>query len=804
MRDAAPALSRLARRVRVARLALAWERLWLALWPATAVVLGFAALAVWGAFEVVPGWLHFILFVAFGVAVGLAAWRGFRELRWPGHAEAGRRMEELGGAPHRPLQVLSDTLRPPSDVAALALWRAHRRRALAQAARLRVGWPRAGLAARDPRGFRAALALVLLVGVVAAGGDWQRRVAHALTPDPRRGTAPSTLSAWIVPPAYTAAPPIFLTPQQGQSLTEFVPPAAPDAAVQVPEGSTLAAHVQGGRGIPKLRADGDAVRFAAVDSDNYQTSRTLESAGRIAVDQGRRELAAWNIEVVLDAPPSVAFAGPLGVDRRARMHVLYDATDDYGLESLRLDLQRLDADDSLSLDIPLPGGSPRAANATRVFDLTPHPWAGLTVGMTLEAIDARGQAGRSSELRIRLPERDWSNPIARAVIEQRRNLALDPARREEVRERLDALAAAHAEDIGDFGTYLSLRSSIARLAFDASDTAVAEVVDQLWDTAVALEDGAVGITERALRDAQQALQDALSRDAPSQEIERLVEELRDAMEEYLSALAERSQGQPQQPGEQGPPNRAVLAEDLMGMLDRAQELSAMGAREAAQQMLTELQQLMENLRSGQQQQTPQQGLADETLRELDEMMERQQQLIDQTFQQEQRGLFGDPEQLPEADEQQSLRQQLEETMEGVGDMLGGVPEQFGAAAEAMEGAEGALEEGDAAAALGRQTEALNQLRQGAAEVFERMLEGMLGDGGQPDRNSGGEEPRVGVDPLGRPTPGLGADISDRTRIPDGGAMQRAAEILEELIRRSSELGRPTLELEYLERLLRRF
>ena len=92
------------------------------------------------------------------------------------------------------------------------------------------------------------------------------------------------------------------------------------------------------------------------------------------------------------------------------------------------------------------------------------------------------------------------------------------------------------------------------------------------------------------------------------------------------------------------------------MLDRAMDLSRLGAREAAQQLLSELQQMMENLRAGNPQQG--QGMADQTLQELNEMMQQQQQLMDRTFQQEQRGAFGDPTQMPRAGEQRSLGQRL--------------------------------------------------------------------------------------------------------------------------------------------------
>jgi hypothetical protein len=61
-----------------------------------------------------------------------------------------------------------------------------------------------------------------------------------------------------------------------------------------------------------------------------------------------------------------------------------------------------------------------------------------------------------------------------------------------------------------------------------------------------------------------------------------------------------------------------------------------------------------------------------------------------------------------------------------------------------------------------------------------------------------------LDPLGRPQRTEGPDLGTSVKLPDEIDAQRAREILEELRRRLGERFRPDLELQYLERLLRRF
>jgi hypothetical protein len=53
-------------------------------------------------------------------------------------------------------------------------------------------------------------------------------------------------------------------------------------------------------------------------------------------------------------------------------------------------------------------------------------------------------------------------------------------------------------------------------------------------------------------------------------------------------------------------------------------------------------------------------------------------------------------------------------------------------------------------------------------------------------------------------PNSATDLGSDVAVPDKIDMQRAREIIEELRRRAGELGRPKLELDYLDRLLERF
>src|SRR5208283_3940465 len=269
-------------------------------------------------------------------------------------------------------------------------------------------------------------------------------------------------------------------------------------------------------------------------------------------------------------------------------------------------------------------------------DLTAHPWAGTKVEVTLVARDEAGNEGRSEPAEFRLPERIFVKPVARALIEQRRILALDAGAKLLVLTALDALTIAPEKFTPEAAVYLGMRAIYFDLAQATSDDQLREVVARMWDMAVQLEDGNVSQTEQALRQAQEALRQALERGASDQELKQLMEQLRAAMDKYLQALAEEMRKNPQQLSRPLDRNTRMLSErDFKNMLDRLENLARSGNKDAARRLLDEMQSMLENLQMARPGAQGDQGDDDmmSALDELGDMIRKQQQLRDKTFKQ---------------------------------------------------------------------------------------------------------------------------------------------------------------------------
>ncbi len=805
----APPGPRLGWRLALARAALFWERLWPALWPAVGTLGLVLALALLDVLPLLPGWLHLGVLALLLAAAGLAAVRGLARLRRPTAAEARRRLELDSGLAHRPLASLDDVMAAGlQDRESVALWELHRRRVLAQVQALRLRRPRAGLAASDPVALRAALVLALVVGLVVGGHDAPRRVMRALSPELSAAAAgpPARLDVWITPPAYTGLPPLFLEP------------AAPEAQpLDVPVGSTVLAQLQGGRSAPSLVVGEEATAFSPVTADAYKVSARIRAGERLAVERAGRELAAWDMVVRPDAAPSIEFASPPGRTERAALRLEYLAEDDYGLRGVTARIRRLDDPEvePMELELALPGVDLERAEGLSFHDLTPHPWAGLAVEIRLVTQDAIAQRGESDPVRTVLPERIFNHPVARALVELRKQLTLNPEARLPVVRSLGEIYERPEHFFHDLVVALAVRAAARRLIYDSSEAAVEQVQQLLWDTALHIEEGELAVAERDLREIQKALMEALARDAEDEEIERLLNELQQALDRFLEALAEQLREQLAEGAEPQPlpPDAEILqGDDLQELVERARELARTGAREAARELLAQLQNLLENLRAN----PFAQGLDEESrnafrmMQDLDSLMQRQQDLLNRSFRRAQRNGPGErpPDQTrrdnaDDALSQEALRRELGELMRRLGQALGDIPRPLGRAEQSMREARDALETNRAGDAVGPQTRALDQLQQGMQAMTERFLE-QMGTMARRGMGQAGSQPGRGRDPLGRRAGDGGLEALEGVEIPDEMEIRRTREILDELRRRRGEWQRPRLELDYLDRLLRQF
>ncbi len=853
------------RKVRASKWALLFERLWPRLWLIIGLTGLFLLVSLLGVWSMLGNIAHVALLAAFGVT-GLAALLFAARVRFPTHEEAVRRIERVSGIPHRPASSYEDTITANAeDPRTKAIWHAHRARLAKVLSRLRVGKPHPRTDRADPIALRALVMLGVIAVAGLVGDSAADRIRSAFRFDTSVALTTARLDAWVTPPPYTDRPPVMLA---DGSLRGKAKPSDANALIQVPEKSVLIVRATGA-GLINLRlevlAEGaedamiveaqrpEAGVSAGSASKVSELRYELLKPSRVRILISGAEIARWTFDVVADNAPKIAHAKDPARTRRGSLRLNYTVEDDYGVASAEVKLKRvakkekpvdpgkawarpetlkgprlpLERPRELKLRLPRAGSN----EAQTYFDFGPHPWAGREVILTLEATDVAGNVGRSAPITMILPERYFAKPLARALVEQRRKLLEDSRYRDQVLRALEALTLEPEGFIDSASIYLGLRTVYHSLRRDKTREGMKNVTDGLWDLAMRVENGDLSDAEKALREAQDKLADALERGAPDAELQALMQQLREALKNYVDQLskdAARNEMAPPEGLDQE--NQQMSQDDLQRMMKDLEDMALSGSRDQAQRMLAELRDLLERLQSGQmsKNQAERGQMMMKKLDELGDIVGQQQRLMDETFRQHRRqGQRGpragqgtpDPnarrgrqqgqgqlgqgrgrrqgQQAGEglSQQQRQLKEQLDRLRRELDKLGAGSPE-FEDAQQAMENAEQSLKQGDTGEALGEQGRALQQMRQGAQQMVEDMQKGGRSRYGQE-----GDQPR---DPLGRPQRFQGPHAGNSVKVPDEIDMQRAREILEELRRRSAEPLRPRLELDYFDRLLRRF
>jgi uncharacterized protein (TIGR02302 family) len=830
--------------------ALIVERLSRALAPAGIVVGFFVALSWTGVWLGAPTFLR-ILGVAAFIGALVAALTRLRNFSWPSAGQARDALD--AGDTDAPAATLADTLANSGDPQTQSLWRLHQRRAEQLAARLEhiVPSPKLWTIDRQALGALAVLALCaigLLAGPekyarVAAAFDWRWRAADG---------APSRLDAWIDPPGYTGKPPIVLSLQNaGEARGPISAPISSTIVVRAANATDLRVTTQGA-----LEA---APATNGADSAAKERRFALRGDGSLTIGRGASEIGKFALRAIPDLPPRITPLAPPQTNLRGSFVLSYRIEDDYGARDAQVaakpaageaarSARALVPPPSGSLDLPAgPGG---LGEGRTTLDWSDSPYAGARVDLAFAVHDEGGGEGLAVFRNYVLPGKVFKNPLALALIEQRRILALDAAQKDKVLGAVDALMVAPDIFTPDTSVYLGLRFAHDSLRHARDDAELVAVVDLLWEMALRIEDGDSSQAERDLRAAEQALREALKRGASPEEIAKLTEQMKKALDQYLNALQDKAAKDKAAKNDKGSESetgdgQSITPKDLKSMLDQLAEAAKDGDKDAAMELLDRMRDMLENLKTAEQSERSNQAAQNRrTMRDIDNLMREQQKLRDDTFSQDR----GDAR---SADQQQSE----EEAQDGQGEspqdraaqspgagkgkrqgQRGAPPrEQGGQAAQGTQGelgqrqgelekklnslkkraesgagkkseglaeaedgmkqAEQALKQGDNESALSAQGRALEGLRKGAAEIAQQGGE----NGPSDDQEQAGEKNGQGL--KGQNGEGRFGRANKQNNI-DATAAQKARRVLDELRRRLSDPNRAREELDYLERLIK--
>jgi uncharacterized protein (TIGR02302 family) len=805
----AQVLKRIETPLRVTLAGLWAERIIRAFWPLWTVAIASLAAAAFRLQDLLPLELAWFLMVAAALGLIWAVVHGVMAFRKPTRLDALLRLDAR--LPGQPIAALRDTQAIGiTDESSKAVWAAHRARMAARASTARAVEPDLQLATRDPYALRYA-ALTAFVMALLFGSVWE--IKNGLTPaGTAQAAAGPTWEGWAQPPAYTGKPTLYLNDQSADALT-------------LPVGTKLQLRLYGEPGA-LIVAETVSGRTEVPPASEVAQEFIVTTSGKLSIDgAGGRE---WRVIATPDTAPTVVPETTIGRDANGRFKQKFTAKDDYGVTkgqvSITLDLAAVDrkfglmidpeAMEPLVLDLPLSGkgkSDRRDIKTILVDDLSESLLSNMPVTMAYVVTDAAGQTGTAKPVQVVLPGKRFFDPLADALIEVRRDLLWSRVNGARSAQILKAVSHQPEGFVPEKAIPL-LGAVIKRLDAEADNLSPKTrdiVVQALWEISLMIEDGKLNDAKERMMRAEERLAEAIRKGASPEEIQKLMDELRDAIDDYMAEEAKKNPADPNDetsPQQEGP---TITQDQIDQMLEKLQKLIEEGKTAEAAELMKQIQEMLNNMKVQQGDGKGKGGPGKQAMKDLGDKLREQQKLSDDSFKDLQDGQENPGEDGKTLSERQKdLRERLKELKEG-GKLPGkdGEKGQAGKqalddAGRAMKEAEDALKDGDLPGALDKQGEALENMREGLRDFGEALAEEDRKKAGSSDRQQeaiddpNGTGPR---DPLGRDNAmRLG---SDGNLADDKDVYRRAQELLDEIRKRAGDQQRSEGERGYLKRLL---
>jgi hypothetical protein len=745
--------------VRLAWLALLWERAAPVLAGPLLALGVFLVLALFGVFERTGDPVRALALGAVLIAAIVSLRVSLPRFTPPTLREAERRVEADSAISGRPYEALRDT--PASGDA--GLWAAHTTRMAARLGGAHTRRPKAAWARLDAYGARVSLVVVLGAGVFLAGDLAPLRLTDAFAPRALSGGGiKASVEFWVEPPEYTGRPVIYLRDRRD---------------VAAPQGSRIAARVTGLDRDPAV--SGAPAEIETLSRDVRQITFTPSEDAEIIVRSGalRERLA---VTLVTDTPPSVRLAAEPDGDAQGRLILEFTAEDDYALEQFVFEFAGIPADPlgAFPDDFAARALSPGEVSApdgdglrTATIDVARSPLAGERVMIRMAALDGAGQRGASGPMAITLPERVFLDPLAKGVADERRRFVMAagegygpmpdgpssavtggfmgdeperrieraPARVQRLALALDAFSDAPPVYFDDPLVWMGLRAALNETRRAREIEALAHLDEDLWDIALRAELGSLADAEAALRAAERAMQDALARGADAMELSALMDAYEQAVARYMQLLM-REAAEAGRMAEGGGGGSGMNADSLQALIDALREAAELGDAEGSRRALAQLQELLENMQltlsqGGEGGEGAEGEIAEalrDALEELGETIGEQRSVMEDTFNQQGQGAQPGDGQAQPGDGQ----------LGQPGDA--GQPGQGGGAPGGDPGTEPGTEPGGETGA-GTGDDTGENTGGGLGERQRALAEGLQGLAGQMESGEGGEAGRAALD-----------------------------------------------------------
>ena len=576
-------------------------------------------------------------------------YRSFRGTKWPKLRETDRQIELANDYHDQPLALLQDNLVNP-DAARNALFESFKDKLVRRLTKMRLSSPFFMSAHKDPYGLRAVIIICFIITASFYGvNETTARLKHIFIPSfayvaDQDGQVTSLARVEIQPPRYTGRNIRLI---QGRGILP--------EKLQIAEESTIKITIKKGWFAPKLYIDGQETPLSIAQDDDLDNAKSFYTysynVGQADKDDTAHSLAIktffiprFNLEYVLidDLRPRLTIAPDFTVQNNGTLKFMASFDDDYGTSAL-----------DIFMDLPVdfqdepPLGQPYSEERSFLYEagshkdipvfvnLTRHTYAGYDAQITFNLRDAAGQLSDTVSIPLNLPERNFTEDIAKRIYALRKFIIHEKlAYPTHIYSSLSTFATDPAVMGQDILAKLALTVARERILREQSTATLDFLVDILWRTALRLDKGEFMQSQQDLQDAINALNKVLNDPNASQD-ERLkaMQNLQNALANYFYEAQKEALRRMQDEDMTFMPQMSVPSPNNSALMDFLNQLedSALNDPDKAKEMLNALEKALNNLNNNMQAELPQdvQQMM-QVMQDMDKIIQQQSDLLDKS------------------------------------------------------------------------------------------------------------------------------------------------------------------------------
>ncbi|MCF8474668.1 MAG: DUF4175 domain-containing protein [Emcibacter sp.] len=322
---------------------------------------------------------------------------------------------------------------------------------------------------------------IMTILILLVGSDSKRLIEIALKPRAIFSYPIPEIIMTAIPPNYSGK----------LEFTEYLDPNSDQATTvrTIPEGSKISVRVSNIGYRPTLIAGHQRIDFKSDEKVGFIAEFTVNDELSFQIKEGSRIVGQWPMAVLEDDTPNIERADyELIQTDEGFFGLSLSLSDDYGLKEVTVSLSPVGKGADIISDQKKLAISDLKEFSDDVYvNMASSDLAGLRGDVMLDVMDYAGQKRRTIIPNISLPERYFSNPLARKIIHIRKSL-IDPSEHiDSLARELMALGLTESSDLMPITYYVALRSAYWRLTKPKDDNDFKSARDILWNLANDLE-----------------------------------------------------------------------------------------------------------------------------------------------------------------------------------------------------------------------------------------------------------------------------------------------------------------------------